>query len=106
MVTSNPKLKAALHKAQYYCVHVVCFFFLRKKKKAAILDPLLSSASTKHACQKNFIFIFYMHAHHVQEQEHLFGHGEALSLEDARTDPERQLNFPQWLATSLLKPHV
>ena len=36
----------------------------------------------------------------------MFEYGKRLSLKDATTDPSRKLNFLEWLATTILKPHV
>lgn len=36
----------------------------------------------------------------------MFVYSHNLTLAEAETVPERKLNFLQWLATQMLKPHV
>ena len=41
-----------------------------------------------------------------QEKERMFAYGDCLSLSDVTKDPSRRLTLLEWLATTLLKPHV
>ncbi len=50
--------------------------------------------------------IMSLYVHCMQEKERMFEFGEPLLLSDARADVSRKLTFLEWLATTVLKPHV